>query len=358
MKRVTLNSTKKNNETSVSNVFLDTFMRDANGEFVKVYLHLLRCMGMENADVTISDIADKLNLTEKDVLRALKYWAKVSVIDVIFDAESGDPSSITFLPLDRHEIAVAPAVIESAASKETASIVKEEEPKVPTKSAYSPAKIKRLKEQEDIQQLLYIVEEYIGHPLTSAESGTLIYIYSELGFSSELIDYLVQYCVSKEQRSMRYIEKVALNWHKDGINSVEKAKEHSSINNTRTLVVTKSFGITGRNVTPAEMEFINRWYDEYGFDKTLVEEACKRTIISMNKPNFSYADGILKKWRSAHIQTMDDLKALDAGFRTKITVPVTAKVAPATSTNNRFNNFSQRTYNFEELERKLVGNIK
>ena len=74
MKRLTLNSVKKNNETSVSNIFLDTYMRDANGEFVKVYLYLLRCTDSADSDITMSDIADKLNLTEKDVIRALKYF--------------------------------------------------------------------------------------------------------------------------------------------------------------------------------------------------------------------------------------------------------------------------------------------
>lgn len=356
MKRVTLNSAKKNNETSVSNVFLDTYMRDANGEFVKVYLYLLRCMGMDNADVTISDIADKLNLTEKDVLRALKYWAKTKVIDVIFDTESGEPSSITFMPLDGEAFAKV-TVSETAASAEPVSTNNSEVTK-PAKPAYSPARIRQLREQEDIKQLLYIVEEYIGKPLTSTEMGTILYIYSDLSFSSELIEYLVEYCVSNNHRSLHYIEKVALNWHEDGIDTVAKAKETAKIKNTRTLAVTKSFGLNNRNITPVEMEFINRWYDEYGFDKELVEEACRRTIITTNKPSFTYADGILKKWHSAHIQTMDDLKTLDAGFRAKITIPVSTKPAPAAGTTNKFNNFSQRTYNFDELERKLVSNNK
>jgi DnaD/phage-associated family protein len=109
-------------------------------------------------------------------------------------------------------------------------------------------------------------------------------------------------------------------------------------------------------MTPVEMEFINRWYDDYGFDKDMVAEACKRTIISMSKPNFSYADGILKKWRSAKVYTMEDLKTLDAGFRAKITIPVTTKPVQQTKTTNKFNNFNQRTYNFEELEKKLISN--
>lgn len=355
MKRVTLNSVKKNNETSVSNVFLDTYMRDANGEFVKVYLYLLRCMGDANADVTLSDIADKLNLTEKDVVRALKYWAKTNVIETVFDKESGDLASINFLPLEATEPPVA------AAKEPVADIIPvtttEEKPAAKTGSrAYSAAKMRRLKDNEDFSQLKYVIESLLEKPLTQTDLGILSYLYDDLKLSSELIEYLVEYCVANEHRSFRYIESVALAWDEQGIKTVEEAKKSSTNRNSRISIVSKSFGIQNRNITLAEMEFINRWYDEYGFDKDMVAEACKRTILSMSKPNFSYADGILRKWRAAKIYSLTDLKTLDSGFRATITVPVSTKPLPTQPVNNRFNNFNQRTYNFEELEKKLISN--
>ena len=123
MKRLTLNSVKKNNETSVSNIFLDTFMCSANGEFVKVYLYLLRCIDAPDGDITMSDIADKLNLTEKDVIRALKYWAGVQVLDVTFDKETGEASSVTILPLEDTEsnTTISPGLIERTSFAPTAS---------------------------------------------------------------------------------------------------------------------------------------------------------------------------------------------------------------------------------------------
>ena len=78
MKYIALTSSVKNQYSMVSNVFIDTFMRDANGEFIKVYLYLLRCED-GNMPVTVSDIADKLNMTENDILRALKYWNRLNM---------------------------------------------------------------------------------------------------------------------------------------------------------------------------------------------------------------------------------------------------------------------------------------
>ena len=350
MKRLTLNSVKKNNETSVSNIFLDTFMCSANGEFVKVYLYLLRCIDAPDGDITMSDIADKLNLTEKDVIRALKYWAGVQVLDVTFDKETGEASSVTILPLEDTESNTTISDPEPVADKVTHSVAPR---------SYSSAKIKRLKEQEDVKELLYIVEKYLGKELNQTDAGVICYIYNELHFSIELIEYLVDYCVNNGHRSTHYIEKVALEWHDKGITTVSQAKDDSAIYNKRVYTVTRTFGLKGRDITPIELDFINRWYDDFGFDKEMVEEACKRTILSVNRPNFSYAESILKKWKQARVYTLEDLKTLDAGFRAKITIPVTANTAQTsqpTKTTNRFNNFNQRTYNFEELEKKLIRN--
>ena len=72
----------------VPNVFIDEYMADANGEFIKVYLYLLRCMNSNGGSVSISAIADNLNHTEKDVMRALKYWEKVGVLSIELDGSN------------------------------------------------------------------------------------------------------------------------------------------------------------------------------------------------------------------------------------------------------------------------------
>ena len=65
--------------TAVANEFIDTYMAAANGEYVKVYLYVLRHQG---EDITIELIADALNHTESDVRRAISYWKKAGVLTV------------------------------------------------------------------------------------------------------------------------------------------------------------------------------------------------------------------------------------------------------------------------------------
>lgn len=62
--------------TYIPNAFIDTYMPEANGSFVKVYLYLLRQMGTVTPVLTIEMMADMLSNTEADILRALRYWKK------------------------------------------------------------------------------------------------------------------------------------------------------------------------------------------------------------------------------------------------------------------------------------------
>lgn len=69
-------------DTIVPNQFIDRFMPSANGEFVKVYLYLLRCIHSHASNCTISEIADKFNNTEMDIQRALRYWQKEGLLSL------------------------------------------------------------------------------------------------------------------------------------------------------------------------------------------------------------------------------------------------------------------------------------
>lgn len=349
MKTLTLSTEQVHNDTIVSNIFLDKYMGDSNGEFVKVYLYLLR--SINNGNVGLSDIADRLNLTEKDVIRALKYWDKQGVLKVSF-ASANEPESIIIVNLNEASEGNSQQAATVVASPSTESVA---DSNIPTKTKYSPSQAKRLKEQEEVKELLFIVEQYLGKQLTSSDISTILYIHNDLGFSVDLLEYLIEYCVTNQHTGMAYIEKVALSWYEKGFTTVADAKSSAAIYNKRTSVVSRTFGLGNRNLTPIELDFINRWYDDYGFDAELIEEACKRTIMSMSKPNFSYADGILRKWKDAGVRNLTDLKKVDEGFRASITIPVGTKPA-TTKTVNKFNSFSQRTYNFDEMEKSLISN--
>ena len=85
MRTLTLRNRFQGNSTIVENDFIDYYMTKANGEYVKVYLLLLRHLNTPDSSLTISKLADCLECTEKDIIRAFNYWSKMGLLVIDYD---------------------------------------------------------------------------------------------------------------------------------------------------------------------------------------------------------------------------------------------------------------------------------
>lgn len=138
----------------------------------------------------------------------------------------------------------------------------------------------------------------------------VLYWLDELHFSTDLVEYLVEYCITKGHSSLRYMNKVALGWADAGIKTVDQAKDDAAAHSQIYYSVMKALGITGRNLVDSEVSLINKWVGEYGFDIELVKAACSKTISAIQKPSFEYTDSILANWRKKDVHTLRMLKCL------------------------------------------------
>ena len=71
---------------TIPGIFIDQYMIEANGEFVKIYLYLLRAMTNPTTSISVSQMADLFDHTEKDILRALTYWEKLGLLRLGFNS--------------------------------------------------------------------------------------------------------------------------------------------------------------------------------------------------------------------------------------------------------------------------------
>lgn len=354
MKKIVLDKNSLSDVTIVSNYFLDEYMPKASGEYVKIYLYLLRCCGSSGIDFTISDIADKFDNTEKDVVRAIKYWEQLGLLSVTHD-ESGDISKISLKNI-MMEIPMSFKIVPEAANASNVSytrhdIFKQEkiEPVKKEKHSFSPEKLLKLTSDADIKELLYIAQTYIGKTFSPTETNIILYFYDELGFSPELIEFLIEYCVSNNHKLLSYIETVAIDWAEHNIETVEQAKEYIADMNNSFYPVLKAFGLTNRAPAAIEKSFIVKWTKDYGFEMDIILDACSRTINAIHQPSFPYADSILQRWKKKNVKTLDDLKDIDDEHNKKSKASVSAAIPK-----NSFNNFNQRTYDYDALERDLL----
>lgn len=381
MKPLSLQSTQSIQYTCVSNEFLDNYMPKASGEFVKIYLYVLRyfsgnfssidCKATDNCTYQVpsndcfcvSYLADKFNMTENDVLRSLKYWEKEGLLHLSYDGETDSAEALSGIVLNFEALTKSSLSIETANNpikKQAAESTKRQEPVI-TKPTYTKAQIKQFAMDEELSQLFYITEKYLGKTLTSSETNSILFFYEELKMSSDLIEYLLEYCITKGHRSFRYIEKVAIDWVNNGIVTPKDAAKYTSLQSNDAFAVLKAFGITGRNIAPVEQSYINKWHDTYNFNSDIIIEACNRTMNAIHKPSFEYADTILSQWKDKGIIKLTDVDDLDKEHKqSKSSSQGNLASSSATTTkkrqsNNRFNNFSQRDYDYDELEKNMIS---
>ena len=359
MKELKLTKYVQTNATVLDNEFIDHYMVRANGEYVKVYLLLLRHMNQSSGYLSVSELADLLECTEKDILRALRYWKSEGLLDYLDDTPD-DPSPKSTAPSPAassglHDVqsgymtssVPADSVSDSAALASTTNI----------------QQYRSRKERAEFKELLFVAEQYLGKTLSATDIDQITYFYDTLNMSAELIEYLIEYCVENGHKSMHYINKVALSWHEENITTVNLAKTSSFLYNKNCYCVLNAYGIKGRGPAASEIAYIRKWSEEYGFALEVILEACDRTMNSIHQPSFDYTDSILKRWKDKNVRQLKDIDAVDADYRKeKERAKELAKERkrqqqaqkPVSSQNNKFNNFDGRSYDMNDLERRLV----
>ena len=400
---------------SLPSEFIDKYMLKANGDYIKVYLFMLR-----NADRLINPeiIADALELTIKDVERAIAYWCKSGALiekaENIGKLGNGDDFEevlITKGMPSKEELEEARRILTAAkevykrremleagmgaealkennvksespdeaknlkendreatdSTKDTdvennsegevkaeAEIpeVKTESPKLPDRSLVD---LTKLKGDEDFQELVFCVQTYTEKIFTPTDTEKLAYLYDVVGMSKDLLEYIAEVSVQKGKKSINYIERVALSFHEKGITTVEEAKEDNVKYFNENKAVLKAFGIYDRVLAPVELRFVKKWFDEYGFSTEIVVEAISRTVLNTSSQSFSYADGILTRWHNENVRTLSDVKAQDEKHDEKV------KATPKTSntaSGSKFNNFEQRNDNIDsDMQDKFLNEL-
>ena len=330
MKTLTLTNQAKKTVTVLENEFIDRYMPKANGEYVKVYLMLLRHLDESASLPAPSRLADLLECTEKDILRAFKYWEGQGLLE--YKEEAPDRS--------------LQAEVSPSASLTVA----------PVSGTDKSVNTRKHGNRKEFKELLFVAEQYLGKTLSATDINAITYFYETLQMSADLIEYLIEYCVENGHKSIHYIQKVALSWHSQDIRTAEQAKTNSVLYNKNCYSILNAYGIKGRAPAASEIAYIRKWHEEYAFSLEIILEACDRTMNMIHQPNFEYTDSILKNWYKKNVHTLEDVSVLDAAFtRAKADKARQQTTQPSKpSGRNKFNNFENRSYDMNDLERRLI----
>lgn len=349
MGHLNIYSESSNDVTIINNRFFDEYMKDANDAQLKVYLYLMRVMSA-NLPTSISDIADKFNHTEKDIIRSLMYWEKLHLLELKYDDQKNivgihikdivNKSQTQSNSIQSESIA---ANLQAASNEKPAQAAIE-------KPSYTASDLEKFSENPDVAQILFIAEIYLGKTLSDTEIRTLLFIYDVLKFSTELMDYLIEYCVGKGKKDIRYIERVAVDWAGNNITTVSQAKQRSTKYDKTVYSILKALGRTS-TATETEAAYITKWLNNYAFSPEIILYACEKTVLATDSHRLEYADGILSRWLSQGIKTKEQIKTNEEKFQQS-----KKPARSTTASNNKFNNFAQNSYDFASLEQELLSN--
>lgn len=183
------------------------------------------------------------------------------------------------------------------------------------------------------------VQSALGAQLSSQGLVTLFGIYDYLRLPPEVILTLVHYCSAQCQArsgpgrrpSMRYIEKTAYAWEREGIFSLEAAEAYIKRRDTLDAAqrdLAQVLGISGRALSATERRYIDSW-TEMGFGAEALSMAYDRTVTKTGRLTWRYMDSIIKSWHSKNLHTPEEIEAGDAPPQYKKRPP--EKIAPAQS---------------------------
>ena len=143
MSMITLQKPSQSEVTLLSNIFIDDYMPEANGEFVKVYIYLLRALSTTPVSFTLEQMADHLLCTERDILRALKYWSRQELLALDFAADKSLRGIALLLPKAKApaEDETAAAALKQAVPAKAAPLTPDRVKRTETERRYYPASL-------------------------------------------------------------------------------------------------------------------------------------------------------------------------------------------------------------------------
>lgn len=379
--------------TTIYNSFIEDYMPAANGSYVKVYLYIAKCLQAKESNFSISSLADQLENTEKDILRALMYWEKKGLMSLNRDKATGEILGLEMLipfaerDFDTYENTAkesaaslgvdsdlsetgaantstyessgtdAPSNVNSDVHRASNS-AQEKNSSAVKPIQVSPEQIQELSANEDFVWVCNVVESYLERPMKPTEIQLITYLYGTLHFSRELILHLYDYCISMGKTACNYIQTVALSWHEQGIKTPEQAQNASVRYLASYNAVSKALGL-GRGLAEIEKKYVDHWQNDWNMDLSVILEACNRTVLKLHHADFKYTEGILSHWNEQNVRTLQGVEQSDLHYAQ--TKEQKEKKKPSTSgkqtPRNQFQNFKQRDVSSEELqelERKLL----
>lgn len=245
-----------------------TNLTRATGDHMRVALYILATHSTDP-----KDIAHALNLKNVQAAqKALDFWHGVGLLEIEHNALPVAPIAKKQPPLTAEEFRMAAL----------------RDPMVSTLATEAQA--------------------YLGHSLGQKDIQRLVSLYVNESIPVDVILLCAAHIASQGRHNVSQLERELDRWSAEGITTGQEAETYLFLLKERGLreaKVAAMLDIPAEALTMADKRCIRRWFEEYGYSETMIEEAI---LHGNGSKDPKYINGILKSWHAKGWRTPADAR--------------------------------------------------
>ena len=316
-------------DTLVSDIFISQYMPSMDSKCVKVYIYML-FLCKHNKKVTSDELSKTLNLSLDEVKSALTALDNLEVITWVED-------KIQLSDLKEAEI----------------------NRMYKLKSISTPEQANENFEMNKSRNntLAAINSKFFQGLMAPNWYLTIDNWFTIYKFDEDVMYTLFKYCHDNNTFHKSYIEAVATNWHRRGIqNFFDLEKYFEDMSQVRGIkgTIIKKLRLR-RALTEYESEYVERWVIDYKYGFDVIELALKKTVGKTN-PDFKFLNNILTRWHDLGLVSAEEILGYENSLKTRPQASQsTQKSKPKQSQRD---NFEQREYDDEYFENFFTNTSK
>lgn len=302
--------------TNIPDVFFTEYLSQASGDFIKVYLYML-FLSKYNKEIKIIDLSKKLDLPQKTIQEAVKFWEQ-----------------------------------EGAITKKNTGFIMNQLQEIELHKLYSPRtslSSEDLKKSAESQYRAKVIDNinnsFFQGMMSPSWYNDIELWFKKYQFDEEVMFALFQYCYNRSAMHRNYIQTVADAWHKSKVKTFNDLDVYSA-NQEKFKILTKSItkklGLN-RGLTQYEEAYIEKWNMDFGYSLDVIEIALKKTT-SKSSPNFEYLNTLITNWHDHGLKTADEVQQYLLQMKKK------SKDIKELEKKTNYANYEQRNYqDFDNL---------
>lgn len=261
-------------DTPIENIFIDEYMLDAPGEYVKVYLYAYMYSGL-NQVMSNELMSKRLNMNIEEVLAAWTYWENMGIVRKYYpNPEDETHYDIEFINI-KNALYSSNSASASGKSKSTS--------------------VSKAMADDELASLYKEIESITGRMSDPSNMLKIAELVDVDGADPSIISFAYRYCKENNNPTdFKYVSAIVKKWLENNLHTVKDVKEFIEESDNRFAEyrqIMKALGLSPAGITEEEKRTFNSWLDEMGFSLAFILEVCGKAAGMGHK--YSYVKKVL-----------------------------------------------------------------